>query len=193
MKYYEAAIKLADAMIDLFADEEGGAFFDTPAAGIGGAPIGALSARRKPLQDSPTPAGNPTAASALLRLEELSGNKQYREVAADTLGCKGVLTLWAVCGKLWTGCGTDAARSGAACGCWGRKEAIGCCARLNRLLLQLGKTAMDELHQQTVNLLNFQGLPAAFTTRRPRQSAWRNGRRGQTQSLDRGGSYSTPL
>ncbi len=87
MKYYEAAIKLADAMIDLFADEEGGAFFDTPAAGIGGAPIGALSARRKPLQDSPTPAGNPTAASALLRLEELSGNKQYREVAADTLGC----------------------------------------------------------------------------------------------------------
>jgi uncharacterized protein len=85
MKYYEAAIKLADAMIDLFADEEGGAFFDTPAAGVGGAPIGALAARRKPLQDSPTPAGNPTAAAALLRLEELSGNRQYREVAADTL------------------------------------------------------------------------------------------------------------
>jgi hypothetical protein len=45
-----------------------------------------LGARRKPLQDSPTPAGNPTAASALLRLETLSGRKEYREIAEDTLG-----------------------------------------------------------------------------------------------------------
>ena len=87
MKYYEAATKLADAMIDLFADEDAGAFFDTPAAGVGGAPIGALTARRKPLQDSPTPAGNPTAAAALLRLEALSGHKEYREIAEDTLAC----------------------------------------------------------------------------------------------------------
>jgi len=87
MKYYEAAVKLADATIDLFADEEAGAFFDTPAAGIGGALLGALAARRKPLQDAPTPAGNPTAAAALLRLEELSGNRQYREIAEDTLAC----------------------------------------------------------------------------------------------------------
>ena len=87
MKYYEAAIRLADAMIDLFADEEAGAFFDTPAAGVGGAWLGALAARRKPLQDAPTPAGNPTAAAALLRLEALSGRKQYREIAEDTLAC----------------------------------------------------------------------------------------------------------
>ncbi len=45
-----------------------------------------LSARRKPLQDSPTPAGNPTAAAALLRLETLSGRADYRDVAEDTLG-----------------------------------------------------------------------------------------------------------
>ncbi|MGA3033237.1 MAG: thioredoxin domain-containing protein [Terracidiphilus sp.] len=87
MRYYDAAIKLADAMIDLFADEDAGALFDSPAAGVGGAPLGALAARRKPLQDAPTPAGNPTAASALLRLEALSGNKQYREIAEDTLAC----------------------------------------------------------------------------------------------------------
>jgi uncharacterized protein len=87
MKYYEAATKLADAMIDLFADEKAGAFFDTPAAGIGGTPLGALSARRKPLQDAPTPAGNPMAAAALLRVHELSGNRQYREIAEDTLAC----------------------------------------------------------------------------------------------------------
>ena len=48
-------------------------------------PLGALTARRKPLQDSPTPAGNPTAAAALLRLEALSGKATYREIAEDTL------------------------------------------------------------------------------------------------------------
>jgi uncharacterized protein YyaL (SSP411 family) len=48
--------------------------------------LGALTARRKPLQDAPTPAGNPTAASALLRLEALSGKTEFREIAEDTLG-----------------------------------------------------------------------------------------------------------
>ena len=87
MKYYHAAVSLADAMIHLFADPEAGAFYDTAAARAGASPLGALVARRKPLQDSPTPAGNPTAAAALLRLETLSGNKQYREIAQDTLAC----------------------------------------------------------------------------------------------------------
>ena len=85
MRYYQAAIKLADAMIAKFYDRTAGAFFDTAAAEDGVIPLGALTARRKPLQDSPTPAGNPTAASALLRLEELSGVKEYREIAEDTL------------------------------------------------------------------------------------------------------------
>jgi uncharacterized protein len=85
MKYYEAAVKLADAMIDRFADKDAGAFYDTAAAGDDARPLGALSARRKPLQDAPTPAGNPTVAAALLRLDALSGRKQYREIAEDTL------------------------------------------------------------------------------------------------------------
>ncbi len=60
MKFYNAAIKLADAMIEQFHDASVGGFFDTSAplnevpAEI---PLGALTARRKPLQDSPTPAG----------------------------------------------------------------------------------------------------------------------------------------
>jgi hypothetical protein len=84
MKYYLAAVKLADAMIARFYDRSGGAFFD--AVYVGGiTPLGALGARRKPLQDSPTPAGNPTAASALLRLEALSGRPEYREIAEETL------------------------------------------------------------------------------------------------------------
>jgi hypothetical protein len=37
------------------------------------------------MQDSPTPAGNPTAAAALLRLETLSGKQEYRDLAEDTL------------------------------------------------------------------------------------------------------------
>jgi uncharacterized protein YyaL (SSP411 family) len=88
MKFYRAAIKLADAMIEQFHDVSVGGFFDTSAplndvpAEI---PLGALTARRKPLQDAPTPAGNPTAAAALLRLEALSGREDYRAIAEATL------------------------------------------------------------------------------------------------------------
>jgi len=88
MKFYRAAVKLADAMIEQFHDASSGGFFDTSAplndepAEI---PLGALTARRKPLQDAPTPAGNPTAAAALLRLEALSGREDYRTIAEGTL------------------------------------------------------------------------------------------------------------
>jgi uncharacterized protein YyaL (SSP411 family) len=85
MEFYQAAVKLADAMIARFYDHAEGAFFDAAAPADGSTPLGALSARRKPLQDAPTPAGNPTAASALLRLESLSGRLEYREVAEKTL------------------------------------------------------------------------------------------------------------
>ncbi|MGA9585325.1 MAG: thioredoxin domain-containing protein [Terracidiphilus sp.] len=85
MRFYQAAVKLADTMIAKFYDRVAGAFFDTASGTDGVAPLGALTARRKPLQDSPTPAGNPTAAAALLRLEELSGRREYREIAEDTL------------------------------------------------------------------------------------------------------------
>jgi hypothetical protein len=85
MNFYRVAVKLADAMIARFRDETAGAFYDAVAPAAGAAVLGALAARRKPLQDSPTPAGNPTAAAALLRLETLSGKQQYRDIAEDTL------------------------------------------------------------------------------------------------------------
>jgi uncharacterized protein YyaL (SSP411 family) len=85
MKFYRSALMLADAMIARFYDHTAGAFYDAAAPQNGAVPLGALGARRKPLQDSPTPAGNPTAASALLRLEALSGRREYREIAEDTL------------------------------------------------------------------------------------------------------------
>jgi hypothetical protein len=71
-------------MIAKFYDRKSGAFFDTVQSGTA-VQLGALSARRKPLQDSPTPAGNPTAAAALLRLEALTGRDEHRKIAQDTL------------------------------------------------------------------------------------------------------------
>src|SRR6201999_2266610 len=81
MKYYQAALNLAEQMIERFYDATGGGFFDA----AGGELLGVLAARRKPLQDSPTPAGTPAAASALLRLEALNGRADFREKAEDTL------------------------------------------------------------------------------------------------------------
>jgi uncharacterized protein len=73
-------------MVDRFFDRTAGAFVDTALDEDQDAKLGALTARRKPLQDAPTPAGNPTAASALLRLEALSGKQEFREIAEDALG-----------------------------------------------------------------------------------------------------------
>ncbi len=82
LDYLSRAEKLAGQMIARFGDHEGGGFFDAePQADA----IGALAARRKPFQDSPTPAGNPSAAIALLRLHALNGDAHLREVAQKTL------------------------------------------------------------------------------------------------------------
>jgi uncharacterized protein YyaL (SSP411 family) len=82
-RYYDAAAEIGAAMVARFYDRVGGGFFDMEPSE--GKPIGAMFARRKPLQDAPTPAGNPSAADALLRLEALSGKVDYRDLAEDTL------------------------------------------------------------------------------------------------------------
>ncbi|HEX4067355.1 MAG TPA: thioredoxin domain-containing protein [Acidobacteriaceae bacterium] len=83
LRYYEAAMELAEAMVERFHDTDGGGFFDTEKNA--GDKLGALAARRKPMQDSPTPAGNPVAAGALVRLEALSGRADFRQIAQGTL------------------------------------------------------------------------------------------------------------
>src|ERR1700760_4822369 len=82
LRYYHAAEMLAARMVRDFYDATGGGFFDTAAQPDA---IRAPSARRKPLQDTPTPAGNPTGAAALVRLEALNGDPKLREIAEDTL------------------------------------------------------------------------------------------------------------
>ena len=84
LSYYRFAERIAAKMIECFYDETGAGFFDTSRQALQGN-LGALSARRKPLQDSPTPAGNPAAAIALLRLYEYSGEARQREIAESTL------------------------------------------------------------------------------------------------------------
>jgi uncharacterized protein YyaL (SSP411 family) len=84
MSYFTFARRIADAMVQRFHDDTGGGFFDSE-AGAPGSELGALATRRKPFQDSPTPAGNPAAAIALLRLHAYTNESRYRECAEDTL------------------------------------------------------------------------------------------------------------
>ncbi len=85
LRYYTAAEEIADSVLVRFYDKTGTAFFDTDSTIEESKRMGALSARRKPLQDSPTPAGNPVAAALLLRLEGLNGREDYMVTAQETL------------------------------------------------------------------------------------------------------------
>ena len=85
MSYFRHAEKIAGTMVLRFADATSGGFFDTEASLEEKLQLGALSARRKPFQDSPTPAGNSTAAIALLRLYAYTNDAKYRDKAEDTL------------------------------------------------------------------------------------------------------------
>jgi uncharacterized protein len=85
MSYFRRAQKIADEMLRRFTDNENGGFFDTEASLEDKLQLGALSARRKPFQDAPTPAGNPIAAIALLRLHAYTNHATYREKAEKTI------------------------------------------------------------------------------------------------------------
>jgi uncharacterized protein YyaL (SSP411 family) len=84
LSYYKFAHAIANAMIENFYDSTAGGFFDSEVP-AGGKALGVLATRRKPLQDSPTPAGNPMAAIALSRLHDYTGDESYRTKAEDTL------------------------------------------------------------------------------------------------------------
>ncbi|MGH9617910.1 MAG: thioredoxin domain-containing protein [Acidobacteriaceae bacterium] len=85
LHYCQQAERIADAMIARFYDATNGGFFDTAQNSFAAQPLGVLAARRKPLQDSPTPAGNSLAAMLLLRIAEISERPDLREKAEDTL------------------------------------------------------------------------------------------------------------
>ncbi len=83
LSYFNFARRIADFMIEHFFDSVSGGFFDTPTTSSES--LGVLATRRKPFQDSPTPAGNSVAAIGLLRLHSYTNSQSYRDKAEDTL------------------------------------------------------------------------------------------------------------
>jgi uncharacterized protein len=77
--YLREAHRLATLAVSLFADDESGGFFQTPVDGE------QLVARKKELEDHPTPSGNAMLAYVLLRLARLWGD--------DELEARGVSVL----------------------------------------------------------------------------------------------------
>ncbi len=84
LSYFRFGRAIADTMIAKFYDATAGGFFDAETAADGKS-LGVLATRRKPLQDSPTPAGNPMAAIALTRLHHYTADGAYRDKAQLTL------------------------------------------------------------------------------------------------------------
>jgi uncharacterized protein YyaL (SSP411 family) len=85
MRYFDTAEAIAESAITRFYDRTGFAFFDTEVPAEGERRLGALVTRRKPLQDSPTPAANPVGAALLMRLESLNGRVDFLVKAQETM------------------------------------------------------------------------------------------------------------
>jgi uncharacterized protein YyaL (SSP411 family) len=77
--YLASASELAEAMVARFADTERGGFFSTASDAE------ALFARRKDLEDSPIPSGSSSAALGLLRLSQLTGEREWERHAVSVL------------------------------------------------------------------------------------------------------------
>ena len=78
-RWFAESRALADTMIERFADDQRGGFFETSVDHE------RLVARRKDLEDHPIPAGNSAAAYGLLRLAALTGEHEYERPALSVL------------------------------------------------------------------------------------------------------------
>jgi uncharacterized protein len=77
-RWFAEARRLAEEILERFADDERGGFFAVAADHE-------LIARRKELEDTPIPSGASAAAFGLLRLAALTGDARYEEAAAGQL------------------------------------------------------------------------------------------------------------
>jgi uncharacterized protein YyaL (SSP411 family) len=75
LRWLEEANRLVRLAVDLFADEERGGFF------MSAADAEELVARKKDLEDQPTPSGNSMLADVLLRLARLYGDEELERRA----------------------------------------------------------------------------------------------------------------
>jgi uncharacterized protein YyaL (SSP411 family) len=76
-RWFEEALRLTEAMIRYFHDEEGGGFFFTSHDHE------TLIARSKDFYDNATPSGNAVAADLLLRLARYTGESRYQDLAEE--------------------------------------------------------------------------------------------------------------
>ena len=81
-RYFRAAQRTMDLVIEKYGDTERGGFFDRS---CDAPPMGGLDVRRKPFQDSPTPGTNSVAAIALIRVHAFTNQPKYRDWAQKTL------------------------------------------------------------------------------------------------------------
>jgi len=79
LRWTQAAVSLADNMIEQFWDEDSGGFYFT------GKAHEQLIVRSKEFLDNATPSGNSIAALSLLRLALLTGKQDYHRRATDVL------------------------------------------------------------------------------------------------------------
>jgi uncharacterized protein len=77
LRWLEQSLRLARLAVELFADELHGGFFQTPADGE------QLVARKKELDDNPTPSGNSMLAYVLLRLARIYGDDDLEQHAVS--------------------------------------------------------------------------------------------------------------
>ena len=75
LRFLRESLRLARLAVELFADVEHGGFFQTPADGE------RLVARKKELDDNPTPSGNSMLAYVLLRLARIYGDDELEHAA----------------------------------------------------------------------------------------------------------------
>ena len=84
-RWFREARALADTMIERFADDENGGFFETSSDHE------QLLARRKDLEDHPIPSANSSAAYGLLRLAALTGEAHTKSALSACWRC---FTSW---------------------------------------------------------------------------------------------------
>jgi uncharacterized protein YyaL (SSP411 family) len=75
LRWLEEANRLAHLAVELFADDEHGGFYLSPADGE------ELVARKKDLEDQPTPSGNSMLALVLLKLSRIYGDEEVERHA----------------------------------------------------------------------------------------------------------------
>jgi len=144
LSYFRFWASHCGCMIAGFFDPVEGGFFDTRGAADEKAVLGILGTRRKPFQDSPTPAGNSAAAIALLRLHGYTNDASIGKSRADLEVYAGLRDSTAFSPRPWAG--RDAVPSSAHTQVviFGKDEARrSCIGRRCGLWVEYGGVAVD--------------------------------------------------